>query len=320
MQKRPYLKSILLGLLILIIALAALVLIPAKRDPKTVAYLQSVYPLAPVAKLNNAFFNSRTLYWYDATATQDLFRDVVTQLAAGTEPEFVCLNWMLTCKPMGPNHAVVRNTYANGEQSSAPKATPDNGLVEVYHNRWYREPGIYYYVLPGSGIFLNVGHTLVALNKLDALRKLGLDDSQILQRAAYSIIKNEYISSFALIKVQADLSKRPFNKALSSAMQSGIDGSSYHFSRMAQSSAPDYPLYLLARKKGYDTVQLTAQPNDNGGWAYELVDVRQPLSLSLKQKWMAAKKYLFIADPFDHTHTAPCKFDVPFKILRCKSK
>ena len=290
------------------------------RDPHVSTYLEKVYPLAKKKKLNLAFFDSLGFYWYDPVVTASFFKGVTTVITPGSHPSFVCLSWMLPCIPKNSMNGVVRNQYPFGQMTPNLAGTPSNHLIEVYHNGWYQEPGLYFYALKGTGTFLNVGKTLIARNKVDALSKMGLSDSKILQTLSYHIVESIYVPTYDYIAEYADKHEMTFNQALSLLMKESREGTDYAADRFNATASGDYVLYLLARKKGYDTVQFTNQANTNGGWAYEIVDVRANNADSLKERWIKERKYLFIADPFNTEKNKPCELPVPFEMVRCMNK
>lgn len=305
--------------LVLLGVVAVLLLVPEARSPQKIAYLKKTYPLAPADELGDDFFDELNFYWYDPSSTAFAFKQVAKTLSPKQDPNYVCLSYMKSCEPLGPNSAVVKNTYHDGRASNAPEPTPNNQLVEVYHNGWGVEPGSYYYAISGTGVFLNVGRSLVALNKFDALHQLGLSDKAIFSYSAIYTKNGRPAHSFALIKQWADDHNVTFMRALQSIMRSARVGDNYANNRLATTESADFILYQLARQKGYQTVQLRSQPNINGGWAYEILDVRVPLTATLKEKWEKNKAFLFIANPLNLKKRAPCQYDTPFHILRCRS-
>jgi hypothetical protein len=153
---------------------------------------------------------------------------------------------------------------------------------------------------------------------VDALQKLGLTDSAILQSDGYFILGGQYLPTFDNIATYADDHGIPFEQALADRMHQSATGSSYAADRFNATASMDYTLYLLAREKGYDTIQLTNQANTNGGWGFEIVDVRSNLSDNLKTRWIKEKQFLFIANPFDLRETKPCELKVPYEMVRCE--
>jgi len=100
-------------------------------------------------------------------------------------------------------------------------------------------------------------------------------------------------------------------------MKESAAGGDYVPDRFNATASTDLALYQLGRKKGYDTIQFTNQANTDGGWGFEIVDLRANNNDSLKQRWLKERKYLFIADPFNPKHRQACEQPVPFKMVRC---
>lgn len=84
----------------------------------------------------------------------------------------------------------------------------------------------------------------------------------------------------------------------------------YAIDRINNSFNFDQLIVELARSKGYDTVQFVTQPNGNGGWAWEIVFVNQPLFLGTDAKRMEyVAPRLYIADPCDTNIHKHCAFN-----------
>jgi hypothetical protein len=315
---KKYLLSFIAALAVLILVIAALVYRSRPLSPEFKTYLHQVYPLAKQKNLDRQFFDSLDFYWYDPKSTASFFKRVATILDNRSTARFVCLSWMKTCTPEGPQNGVVRNRYRHGVTTPELQGVPSNHLIEVYHNGWYQEPGLYFYALKGTGTFLNVGKTLIARNKVDALHKMGLSDAECLKVFSYFIINNNYSPTFDYIASYADKEHIPFDKALAIQMKRAREGKNYMSDRFNSTASNDYALYLLAREKGYDTVQFTNQANTNGDWGFEIVDLRASLKDSLKVRWMKERQYLFVADPFNPENREPCELKVPFKMVRCE--
>lgn len=315
---KKYFLPLIAVVVVVILVIATLIYRYRPLSPELQAYLHQVYPLANTEDLDRPFFNSLDFYWYDPQSTAGFFKNVATSLDNRSTADFVCLSWMMPCIPKGPDNGVVRNRYTQGVSTPDLSGVPSNHLLEVYHNGWYQEPGLYFYALKGTGTFLDVGKTLIARNKVDALHKMGLTDSQILQVLSYYTDgKGNFQLTFDLIADYADKNNISFNQALEILMKQSREGNGYLSDRFNATAANDYALYMLAREKGYDTVQFTNQANTNGDWAFEIVDLRAKLDDSLTQRWVNERKYLFIADPFHPEKRQPCQLSVPFKMVRC---
>lgn len=317
-------KRFLLPLIaVLIVVIMLIIALTGRKQPLTpqaLAYLQKTYPLANKKKFNRRFFENLNFYWYAPGATDAFFDGVSKTVTPKSNPKFVCLAWIMPCVPKGPNNGVIRNQYRDGVSTPSLPGFQNNELVEVYHNQWYQEPGLYFYALKGTGTFLNIGKTLIARNKVDALHKLGMNDSDILKVLSYYFAKPDNGNTFDDIAQYAEDHKISFKKALTTMMDQAAEGKTYAADSFNRTASNDYALYMLAKEKGYDTVQFTNQANENGGWAFEIVDLRAKLSDNLNQRWTKERKFLFVADPFDPKHKAACNYSVPYKILRCTQR
>jgi hypothetical protein len=277
-------------------------------------YIRKVYPLLSKNINTQRYFNSLDFYW--APALTHLKR-------SGKVPrkgDYVCLAWEYSCRNK-KNGALFKNLYDFHTLNSYryKNGTPSHHFVEVYHARLYPEPGIFFYVAKGTGIFLNVGKTLVARNKIEALKKLGMSDQEIITANSFFAINSKnHFKTLSYIRRRGEAAKKDLKTTIALALQKAQDGTDYGYNRMANSSSMDYPLYYLGKKQGYDTIQFTIQPNDNGGWAYELLDLRADINLSTKQQWKSFKKYLTQRNPFDLSQSLSCRFSLKdFRVLQC---
>lgn len=186
----------------------------------------------------------------------------------------------------------------NLQQKKDSKGFPDNSWVEVFHaghlNTDFYIPsemfaGTYYYAARGSGVFLPLGKTLVALNKVDALKKLKVPDEIIkanagkaflrwLAREEKKVAKNnpqmtpEEVSAMALDQqIKAMLSGRNKTKA----------GGEYCYYGLGDTG--DGLLAKVALQEGYDSIQLIREAQlgcDKNGVlvGFEIIDLRNPLA------------------------------------------
>jgi hypothetical protein len=266
-------------------------------------YLKQVYPLLPGNINSQKLINSFDFY----------YAPFPTGLDISTEnKQFYCLAWMYACgnKPYG---AIFRNLYhpKQAQQFRYINGYPSNSNVEVMHSDWYNEPSLYFYVAKGTGIYFNIGKTLRAKNKIDALKKMGLSDIEILSYAP--------IDMYTAVKKYAAEHKLTFKKALSDVIKSIINNKNYQWNRYAGGTTYDVILTRLCRKHHYATFQFTMQPNDNKLWGYELMDCRTPMSMPLLQRWQHIKKYFSQRNPLNLKQKAPCHFQLPFnKYLACQ--
>lgn len=284
------------------------------------AYLKRVYPLALSSQLSPDYYEHLDFYWYPYPLSKNRLMANVNAFGPAKYGSWVCLSWMYGNCSLEKGSAIVKNLYPPNNPNQYPyrNGTPSHHFAEIYHNGWYFEPGIFYYVVHGSGVYLNVGKTLIAKNKLDALHQLGMSYSDILQISGNFIANGNYVTTFRFVQEYMEKNKLTFQEALNKIMSSAISGDNYEFGRIADSADYDYSLYKLGKKAGYDTLQFTIQPNDNGGWGYELLDLRPELSESLLQKYTLNQKRLTQRNPFDLSKGRPCQYRIPFEVLKCE--
>lgn len=284
---------------------------PNNTTPTISQYLTRVYPLLPKPLATKKFYDQLNFY-YAPMPTK------ITAFGA-----FYCLSWMYRCGNT-QDGTVFRNVYPPQSPNHSPnrKGFPANSQVEVMHYGWYHEPSLYFYLAKGSGIFLTVGHTLIANNKIDALKKLGLSDQKILSIAgqyAYPYPTPHNKNTYNVIKTNAENQHTDFNTALHRILQAAAKNTDYDYNRIANSTDYDYPLYHLCRQHHYDTIQLTIQPNDNGGFAYEIMDCRTSVEAPLTKRWRQESRYLSIRNPRNLAEHRPCRYHVPWvKWLSCQ--
>lgn len=183
-----------------------------------------------------------------------------------------------------PSGALALNKYdPNKWWEYKPKYKSLNGItnsnwVEIMHtpddNPYYPVFGYWVYQTTGSGVFMNLGNTLVVPNKITALYKLGFSLNEIVQiikDTKYMInIQDKYSSV-------NDVSQKlyPDNDILVSLKNLIIDiikgSKNYLLDRVNNSADWDKIIVENANLKGYDSVQFTVQANGMGGWAHEIV-------------------------------------------------
>ena len=277
-------------------------------------YLATLYPLLPANKRDQISTAHLNFYYHPMpeSIADELKHFKPTKPAQ--KNGLYCLSWMNACGNM-PLGTIFRNTYPKQKTQAAP-------LIEVMHYGWYNEPGIFFYHATGTGIFLSVGKTLIARNKVDALRQLGLSNLQILA------ISNYYISSpphprfqhtYVHIKAYAKSHHLNFETALKQVMNHIIENDDYPLNRIANSSSYDFQLYQLCRQNHYSTIELTHSPNDNGGWGDEILDCRTSFRQPLMARWKQEKTYLKQCDPLNLKHCQPCDAELPITpYLKCR--
>lgn len=269
-------------------------------------YLAIHYPLLPANKRDRISIAHLNFYYHPMPQSIAAELKHFQPSRPAKKNGLYCLSWMNACGNM-PQGTIFRNIYPTEKITTAP-------LVEVMHYGWYNEPGIFFYRAKGTGIFLAMGKTLVARNKADALRQLGLSNLQILA------ISNYYISSpphprfqhtYVHIKAYAKSHHLNFETALKQVMNHIIENDDYPLNRIADSSNYDFQLYQLCRQNHYSTIELTHSPNPNGGWSDEIMDCRTSFRQPLMARWRGEKKYLKQCDPLNLKHCQPCNAHLP---------
>jgi hypothetical protein len=173
--------------------------------------------------------------------------------------------------------------------------SPSNKWIEVIHtpddNPYYPVVGYWVYQTTGSGVFMNVGKTLISPNKISSLYKLGYNVNQIaniIKDTKYMNNINENYSNVndIAIKMYPNID---LIKSLEKIVTNILEGSKkYLIDRINNSADWDKIIVETANKKGYDSVQFTIQANGMGGWAHEIVftgmDV-QYLNKNVEKSW-----------------------------------
>jgi len=175
---------------------------------------------------------------------------------------------------------------------------PDNSWIEGVHSAFFPTNttyGVWFYKTVGSGIFINLGKTLRARNKLDVLIKLGwtiqdianfinrpipikgtllYDPSITLSNSGlggpekvYFWLAGQYLTN---IKELMDIKKLSLEEILTAAANPGSD---YDINRINTSGTLDSPAFYMARQQGYNSVQYTVQPNIYNGFTTEIMIV-----------------------------------------------
>lgn len=296
-------------------------------------YLMRIYPLLKPDVATKKLFNSLNFY---QSPYPNLHQGITFRYFKHEPPKLgalTCLDWT-NCKyhKLLSHHGVFyliyhisgdvfKNDYDPQHFNNYPlkHGYPSNSYIEVYHNLWYDEPGHYFYHFKGTGNYLNVGKTLVANNKVGALLKLGLTEQEIFSTApSFQNRLNQPVTLFSFVKQFAESNHISFSDAIKQVIDMAAHGSSYNINRVANSDDYDYTLWLVGQRLGYDTIQMTIQPNGNSGWGYEVLDLRSKENDTGITQWQHLKKYLSIRDPNDLTRSEPCRFHVPFKQLYCQ--
>ena len=177
---------------------------------------------------------------------------------------------------------------------------PDWSWIEGLHSSFSivnTTFGVWFYKAKGSGIFVNLGKTFAALNKLDAIIKLlGLDDFADYIMRPYDGSKNILDPSIAIsetglggvggidywlnggfhVHLDATIAKLyghgPVTKDhIKQILGTAAYGLDYNLNRICNTGILDHLIIRLARDRGYHSVQFTVQPNVYTGWTTEVM-------------------------------------------------
>ena len=218
---------------------------------------------------------------------------------------------------------------------------PSNSWVEVVHAYFANEassPAAWFYRCLGSGIFLNMGNTFIAKNKISALLQLlGL------QKAAASLTNvttfwrgNGVSTSFPdfFASIAGSLAgKTPIDKAMTlvtyidnpnKGMDAGLTWQQlYDMNRIANTgdldSVIESSIFDLEKtnNKAIRTVQLTVQPNLYPGWTTEILYLSDTVGTGSGDVRLISKDNLRVMDPTNPSTSTNCTFQYPFRYLYC---
>ena len=224
-------------------------------------------------------------------------------LVAGSEPPRIRHGSLFAPFRIPPG-ACMRSLFRWGDELSGWKAAypysdgaPDGSYVEVAHTREVTG-GAWMYLAPGSGVFWDCGRSLRARNKVDAAvtllqRGLRLSRALAVERLAEGIAADEQgmcdgdhcrVFMSIMRSNRTDRNDNCFG-ACSPArplshwlpfVASGEASREWRIDHMAASSVFDAVLVHWARRLGFDSIQLTMQPQVwcGLGWTTELLDLR----------------------------------------------
>jgi hypothetical protein len=189
----------------------------------------------------------------------------------------------------------------NLQQNVKHSTFPKNCWVEVYHagnlNTDFYIPsqffsGTYYYPARGSGVFLRLGKSLIAPNKVAALKMLKVPNDIIFQysgksfkrwltREAKYIKKNQpNLPNELVLKLALDTQVEKMEKGKNSIVTTDKNGKK-EVCYYGIGSEADSLLAFSALQKGYDTIQLFSEsqlgcdPN-SVLTGFEIIDLRTP--------------------------------------------
>ena len=188
----------------------------------------------------------------------------------------------------------------NIQQFKNKKPYSDNAWIEVYHagalnTDFYIQPdffaGTYYYPAIGSGVFLPLGKTLVAYNKVHALKKMKVPNAMIYENSGPSFKRWVTRDMKKLMKVSGLDSETAKQRAIDEIIERMVKGKNK--TRVRSKNKPDTLCYyglgdegdrlmaFSAIQRGYDTIQLVEEAQkgcDERGVlvGFEIIDLRTP--------------------------------------------
>jgi hypothetical protein len=217
--------------------------------------------------------------------------------------------------------------------------------VEMMHgnddNPYYTVYGYWTYYTKGSGVWYNVGKTLKARNKLDALSKLGMsrdDIAALIQNTNYmtnAATDYQTIQSLADTLFDDTITKIPIERVkllvdVASTPEQYTDiftnSQLYEADRANNSADWDGDIVTLAWTHGFDSVQFTTQANGNGGWAHETVFCGMDQVQKDVEKtwggWSWMTKRMAIGDPNTKLPRNTCTFDpsIEYIMVTCQEQ
>lgn len=223
------------------------------------------------------------------------------------------------CRNVYPSKNPLNNKVVNG--------FPSHSDIEIFHSNVYNgSVGIYYYLAQGSGIYVNVGNTLVVRNKLHALRLLGLSNSQIAAAlndpgtnywpAYYEGVLPPNTSQacfYELVKQYMEKNNCSKEIAESDLIDSAINETNYEHGRVNDTGwQVDDENFKLGQQQGYDTIQLTSQANMNNGWAFEIIDLRVKSNTLLDETMSHLSGFCTIRNPLEMSQSMAIRNTWPY--------
>lgn len=227
--------------------------IPTKEE-----YLAQVYPGETEDRSRDITFSEKFFFYEDAPIS--FLHDAGEQRSRQTD----FAGWT----PF-PGSFMHFDFTSNG----LPKGYPFYGVasgswVEVGHV-FIDEIGFWMMLLPGSGIYWNVGTTLVALNKTDALSRLGYPAEEIRSLWDRAYLKDG--RSFSLQDVeQCSLPPEQWEHAIQRPNFCDFDAGGLDYSVI------DEALVGAARETGLDSIQIVRSWDK---WLFQIIDVDGPRSV-----------------------------------------
>lgn len=205
-----------------------------------------------------------------------------------------------------PKYSLAVSRYPENNWNSFynAKGDADNSWIEVLYSSFAIDTttyGIWFYRVLGSGMFVNLGRTFAALNKIDAIVKLWEklvsvdgyksladyiqrqplgDESSVINigpdKTGLGGIQNlDYWSNGQVHTNLGELMELHKGKSVVDMLRSVVESKGglveYELNRVANTGALDDLIVFLAIKNGYESVQFTVQPNVYTGWTTEIM-------------------------------------------------
>ena len=243
-------------------------------------------------------------------------------------------------KPMlWPEFTLARNLYPREWNRFYHRGGDDsNSWVEVLHSSFSITNvtyGVWFYRTLGSGIFVNLGKTIVALNKLDALVRLGMGFSDIAE-----FIVRPYRGELLLPgsptpdntglggasnveywlagEVRTNLGHLTGNntREIARYLEIATYGNDYNLNRICNTGVFDKLIVHLLRRAGFYSVQFTVQANLYNGFTTEIMIVGTSPNIYTEISDVADIR---VMDPKDlATRGRACTYTYPFSCLHCQ--
>jgi hypothetical protein len=257
-----------------------------------------------------------------------------------------------------PKYSLAVNRYPENDWNSFynAKGDPDNYWIEGLHSSFSIQNitfGVWFYRAPGSGMFVNLGHTFAALNKIDAIvklfEKLGSSDgyeslADYIQRDISSkgdvidigpdntglggVENLDYWSNGQIHTSLGELMKLDVhkNKTVANMLKGVVEEKGgmveYELNRVANTGVLDKLIVYLAKKNGYESVQFTVQSNLYTGWTTEIM-ILGPGEIVYTDISQIPKSQFRVLDPNNlpkgrYTDKGkPCEFGDMFSCVSC---
>ena len=178
------------------------------------------------------------------------------------------------------------------------KGDPSYSWIEGLHSSFSivnSTYGVWFYKAIGSGIFVNLGKTYSAINKLDAILKLlNIDDfvDYILRENTGDVLTDEvdinktglgglknldfWLNGGFHTNLETELKHTYKTENITKCkikeyILTAAYGDNYRIGRLANTGVLDHLIIVLTRKNRYNSVQFTVQANVFTGWTTEIM-------------------------------------------------